>query len=185
MKQLALCLGLLLAAPAFAGELEGVKMPDQITVDGKALHLNGMGLRTKFFVAKVYVAGLYVETLSHDAAQLISSDQAKSVRLSMLRDLDKKQISEAIREGFEKNSKATLPQLQERLDKLISQIPDVKQGDELELTYLPGKGTLVKSKTGASTQIEGKDFADALFSVWLGKSPVDDDLKRGMLGEKK
>jgi hypothetical protein len=30
--------------------------------------------------------------------------------------------------------------------------------------------------------VEGKDFADALFSVWLGKDPADDDLKAGMLG---
>ena len=30
----------------------------------------------------------------------------------------------------------------------------------------------------------GKDFADALFQVWLGKNPVDDDLKKGVLGAK-
>jgi len=29
--------------------------------------------------------------------------------------------------------------------------------------------------------LPGKDFADALFSVWLGKHPVDDELKREML----
>jgi hypothetical protein len=31
--------------------------------------------------------------------------------------------------------------------------------------------------------VEGKDFADALFSVWLGQSPVDESLKNGMLGK--
>ncbi|MCM2317339.1 MAG: chalcone isomerase family protein [Thermoanaerobaculia bacterium] len=30
--------------------------------------------------------------------------------------------------------------------------------------------------------MEGKDFADALFAVWLGKYPVDEKLKDGMLG---
>ncbi len=30
--------------------------------------------------------------------------------------------------------------------------------------------------------IEGKDFADALFSVWLGSDPVDRDLKKALLG---
>jgi hypothetical protein len=30
--------------------------------------------------------------------------------------------------------------------------------------------------------IEGKDFADALFSVWLGRTAVDDELKAGLLG---
>jgi hypothetical protein len=62
-------------------------------------------------------------------------------------------------------------------------IPDLKKGDELTITYLPGKGTRVQSKGGQELSVEGKDFADALFSVWLGKSPVDGDLKDGMLGK--
>jgi hypothetical protein len=31
--------------------------------------------------------------------------------------------------------------------------------------------------------VEGKDFSDALFSVWLGTNPVDGSLKDGMLGK--
>jgi Chalcone isomerase-like len=29
---------------------------------------------------------------------------------------------------------------------------------------------------------EGKDYADAVFSIWLGSKPPPDDLKKGMLG---
>jgi hypothetical protein len=50
----------LLATSALAGELEGVSMPDDVSVEGHPLKLNGMGLRKKFIV-NVYVAGLYVE----------------------------------------------------------------------------------------------------------------------------
>lgn len=100
----------------------------------------------------------------------------------MLRDLEKAQIVEAIKEGFEKNSKDKLPALKDRLDKFIAQMPEkVTKGQVLRLTYVPGKGTTVTGE-GEKTQIEGKDFADALFSVWLGSHPVDDDLKKGMLG---
>ena len=53
MKRLMLAASLL-AAPAFAGELEGVKVDDSITVGGKTVTLNGMGLRRKFIV-NVYV----------------------------------------------------------------------------------------------------------------------------------
>jgi hypothetical protein len=35
---------------------------------------------------------------------------------------------------------------------------------------------------GKSITIPGKDFADALFSVWLGPKPVEDALKRALLG---
>lgn len=185
MKHAALALAFALALPALAGELDGVQMPDTIDVAGKQLKLNGMGLRTKFFVAKVYVAGLYAETPSKDPAALINADEIKRVKMVMLRDLSRDQIAEAIREGFEKNNKAQLPQLKARLDNFIAQMPAaVKTGDVLELTYQPGKGTEVTAKSGQATQIEGKDFADALFSVWLGKFPVDESLKRGMLGNR-
>ena len=69
-----------------------------------------------------------------------------------------------MREGFEKNAG--------------------KSGQVLAITYAPGKRTSVEvqgAKAAETVTVEGKDFADALFSVWLGKHPVDDDLKEEML----
>ncbi|MDC0709085.1 chalcone isomerase family protein [Stigmatella sp. ncwal1] len=180
----ALVLSLSLALPAVAQEktVAGVKFPATLAVEGKELKLNGAGLRTKA-IFKVYTVGLYLETPSQDAAQIISSDQIKRVRMTMLRDLEKAKITDAISDGIAKNNKAQMPALQQRLDTFKSAIPDLKKGDELVLTYVPGKGTRVESKTGQEISVEGKDFADALFGVWLGKSPVDGGLKDGMLGK--
>jgi len=166
---------------ASAGEVAGVKMADTATVEGKTVSLNGMGLRKKV-VFKVYVAGLYVETPSKDAATIISSDQIKSMRLSILRSLDAAKITEAISEGFEKNSTAQMGALKARLEKFNAMFPNVKEGDEIVMTYVPGKGTVVTAKGVEKGVIEGKDFADALFAVWLGANPVQEDLKRALLG---
>jgi Chalcone isomerase-like len=171
----------LAATPAFAREVAGVSLPDTATVDGKALKLNGAGLRTKM-VFKVYVAGLYLEKPSNDAAGVISSDQAKRMHLSILRNLTQAQINEAINEGFEKNSKAQMGALKPRLDKLNAMIPSVSKGDQITMTYVPGRGTVVTAKGVEKGVIEGKDFADALFAVWLGANPVQPDLKKGLLG---
>jgi hypothetical protein len=180
----AVVLSLTLALPALAKEKEvaGVKFPETSTVEGKELKLNGAGLRKKF-VFKVYAAGLYLENTTQDGAQVISSDQLKVVRMSMLRDLEKEKITEAISEGVEKNNKAQMPALKARLDSFNAAIPDLKKGDELTITYVPGKGTRVASSGGKEMSVEGKDFADALFGVWLGSNPVDDNLKKGMLGK--
>lgn len=178
----AVALSLLLAAPAFAKEVAGVKYPETATVEGKELKLNGVGIRTKM-VFKVYTAGLYVETPSKDGAQLISSDQIKRVRMYMLRDLDKKTIGDAMVEGFKKNAGAKMAELQPKLDTFTAALPDVKKGDEITLTYVPGQGTQVQSKSGKQITVEGKDFSDALFSVFVGQKPVDGDLKDGMLGK--
>jgi hypothetical protein len=172
----------LVAAPAFAAEFEGVTSPDTVTVDGKTLNLNGMGLRQKF-VFKVYVASLYVEHTSKNAADIMKADEARRVELKMLRDLDKKTIVEAINEGFEKNSGSGMAALKDRLTRFTDKITDVKKGSSLVIQYVPGKGTIVEG--GKDSYVaEGKDFADALFSVWLGAKPVDENLKKGMLGSK-
>jgi Chalcone isomerase-like len=168
------------AAVLLAGEVAGVKMPDTITVEGKTLKLNGMGLRKKV-VFKVYVAGLYLETPSKDAAAIISADQIKRMQLSVLRSLKASQVTEAISEGFEKNSKAQMGALKDRLSKFNAMFADVVEGDQILMTYVPGKGTLVSVKGAEKGAVEGKDFADALFSVWLGPNPVQEDLKKALL----
>jgi hypothetical protein len=178
-------LAFLLAATSAPGkEQYGVRMPDTVTIEGKQLKLNGMGLRRKqiIFNINVYVAGFYVETPSKNPTELISTDETKRMTLYMLRDLGKDKITEALRNGFEKNSKAQMPVLKERLDRLIALIPDAKKGSTIVISYIPGTGTVLAGP-GERSVIEGKDFADALFSVWLGRSPVDEDLKKGLLGE--
>ncbi len=178
---LAILLGAFGAAVALAGEAAGVKMPDAITVEGKTLKLNGIGLRKKV-VFKVYVAGLYVENPSKNAATIISTDEVKSITLHVLRGLSGNQIGEAISDGFWHNSKSQMGALTERLQKLTGMFPAVVEGDLIVLTYVPGKGTSVSAKGQEKGVIEGKDFADALFSVWLGANPVQDDLKKALLG---
>ncbi|MFY9552370.1 MAG: chalcone isomerase family protein [Thermoanaerobaculia bacterium] len=171
----------LFATLAFAVEVAGVKLPETITVDGKTLKLNGAGLRKKFIV-KVYVAGLYLEKPSKDAAAALASNDAKSMRLHILRSLKGSKVSEAIVEGFERTSKEQMPKLQARLQKLSQMIPDVAEGDEIGLTWLPDKGTVVTVRGTDRGTIEGRDFADALFAVWLGPNPVQEDLKIALLG---
>lgn len=176
-------LTLALPAALVAKERNGVQAAESIAVGGKTLKLNGMGLRKKA-IFKVYVASLYLESTSKDAKSILATDQIRRVEMVMLRDLEKHKIADAIREGFAKNSGDALPKLQERLDTLVKAIPDLKEGDRFTITYVPGTGTtLTAAQGGESASIAGKDFADALFAVWLGEDPVSEGLKEGMLGE--
>src|SRR5438270_5066129 len=151
MKRFAVSLLVLMAVAASAQggrsgrEVAGVVMSETVPAAGKTLRLNGMGLRTKL-IFKVYVAGLYLENPTRDAATAIASDQVKRVDLRVLRNLSHSQVTEAIVEGFEKNSRAQLPALKARLDRFATMIPDVRDGERLTLTYVPGKGTIVNVK---------------------------------------
>ncbi|HEY7573775.1 MAG TPA: chalcone isomerase family protein [Thermoanaerobaculia bacterium] len=182
-KTLALSLALLLAftLTATAAQVAGVNVTDTVTIDGKPLKLNGAGLR-KRSLFKVYVAALYVETPSKDAGAVLADNGIKSMQLHMLRDVKSKAITDAIGDGFQRNSKDQVPKLQPRLDSLAKMLPDLSEGDVVTLTWIPDKGTVVNARGTDRGTIEGRDFADALFAVWLGPDPVQDDLKAALLG---
>src|SRR6516164_3946316 len=91
-------------ATASARELAGVTFPETVNVGEKVLKLNGLGLRKKA-VFKVYVGGLYLESASKDPAAILASDQAKAIRMQLLRSLSKTQLVDAFREGFDGNAK--------------------------------------------------------------------------------
>jgi hypothetical protein len=164
-----------------AREVAGVSMPDTDTIAGRAVVLNGMGVRRRMGVA-VYVAGLHVEHASADAAAILSADEVRSMRLHLVRKVGGARMAEAIVEGFERNSRADMPRPRERLAQFVAMLPDVAAGDEIVLTCVPGTGTLVIVRGALRGTIPGRDFADALLAVWLGADPVQAELKRALLG---
>jgi len=165
---------------ALARELEGATLADTVKTGEKTLKLNGLGLRKKAMF-KVYVGGLYLESPSKDANAILASDQAKAIRLYFLRDLTKAQLVEAFQEGFEANAKDKAAQ-KAAFDRMLALVPDVKTGSTLTFTYLPGRGTTLQVADKDLGVFEGKGFADAVFSIWLGSKPPSEDLKKGMLG---
>ena len=171
-------LGTLALGAAPARQIKGAQFAEVARVDGTELKLTGLGVRNRWFI-DVYVAGLYLADPSREAL----ADQPRQMTLYMLRDVGRDQVAHAIREGFEKNSARDMPKLKERLEKLIQALTDVKKGETLIFTYQPQKGTTVTGRGTVLAQIQGRDFGEALFAVWLGRNPVDESLKRGLLGK--
>jgi len=170
----------MLGTATLAAELAGATLPDTLSAGGKTLKLNGLGLRKKAMF-KIYVGGLYLESPSKDAGGILASDQARAIRMHFLRDLTKAQLVEAFQEGFEANAKDKAGQ-KAAFDKMLALVPDVKEGGTLTFTYVPGKGTMLQAGDKELGTFEGKGFADAVFSIWLGPKPPSEDLKKGMLG---
>ncbi len=180
MRTAAVLAVVVLAAPALARDVSGVEVPDRETVAGQELRLNGVGVRKKLWI-EVYVGALYVTTASADGEAIVGADAPKRVRMVFLRDVDRKAILGAFRDGFEANSRAQLAALERDLERIGPAIGDVKKGGEIVVTYVPGEGTTVIGPAGTVT-VQGKAFADALFRNWIGAKPADGDLKKRMLG---
>lgn len=188
MKKIAILLlaALLLGVVAYAREFEGVTMPDQITVGQETLVLNGMGLRIKrvaFISVKVYVAGLYLPKKGSDPVKVLAADEPRRIVMHFLyKNVGRDKLLEGWNDGFKNNSGSKLEALKARIEKFNALWSDMKTGDEAVLTYVPGKGTEVAIKGKTIATIEGKDFADALFSIWLGPNPPNEEIKTGLLG---
>jgi len=180
----ALLLGIALIAPAvWGGELAGVDFADKVTVGGKDLVLNGMGLRKKSII-KVYVAGLYVEQAGQNPSAIVSADGPKKLVMHFLTNrATKKKMDAAWAEGFELNSPSSFSALSERVQKFADFFGDMKKGDVIALTIVPGSATKAELNGLAKGTIDGDDFGQALLMVWLGDHPPSDDLKDGLLGK--
>jgi len=182
--RLAVALTLLLRAPgAGAAEKEGVRVPDTVMLGDKTLVLNGLGLReATVFDVDVYVAALYLEHRSSDPAQIVASDEAKRLDLVFVRNVDRGDIVDAWKDGF-KNNGADMQKLKDRIGRLNAWMTDVKKKDVLTFLYEPGKGLTVVVKGQVKGTIEGVDFQQSFFSIWLGPKPPNKGLKKGLLGK--
>lgn len=171
------------ALPLQAAEVAGVKFEERARVAGTELVLTGAGLRERF-IFDVYAMGLYVRD---PKADLIAQDGPKRVAIHMLRDVDADTFSKALVDGMRPNhDEATMRALEPRiaeLNAIMAQMKEAKKGMAIRLDWLPGTGmqmTVDGAHSGAP--IAGEDFYRALLRIWLGPKPVQESLKKALLG---
>jgi hypothetical protein len=176
-------LAFLLAIPALAAEVGGVKLDDKTSVGGQELVLNGAGIRTKA-VFKAYVASLYLPQKAADLAGVLALSPRR-IQLNMLRNVTPDQLIDSLVEGLNaSNSAPEVAAVKAQIDQMVSimkAFKEVKEKDVVTLDFVAG-ATKVGFNGEAKGTIPGAAFNDALTRVWLGDKPVQADLKKAMLG---
>ena len=154
-----------------AAEISGMKLPDQVTLEGKTLKLNGTGLRQATILkVNVYAAGLYLQNPSGDGEAIANSDQPKSIEMVFMREVSAKQMADAFQEGFEKNCVADCAKLKPDISKLQGLMKDMKKGYTMAYHFLTdGVEVMIRGqKAGA---VGDKAFCHQLIRCWIGKNP--------------
>jgi hypothetical protein len=174
---------LALALPLQAAEVAGVRFDDRVRIADTELALTGAGVRERF-IFDVYAMGLYVRD---PKADLIAQDGPKRIAIRMLRDVDAATFSKALVDGMRPNhDEATMQKLESRiaeLDAIMAQMKEARKGMAITLDWLPGSGTRMTVKgEAAGKPIAGEDFYRALLRIWLGPKPVQESLKKALLG---
>lgn len=172
-----------MASSANAAKVAGVTLDETITVADQSLQLNGAGIRKKLFI-KLYVGSLYTASGAGSASEVIDADEVMAIRLNMLSDLlTRKKMVAALKDGFKKSTGGDMAPIQSGIDQLIEVMPEkIKPGTEMTLAYEPGVGTHLMDGDQSISVIEGLDFKQALFGIWLSDKPAQKSLKKAMLG---
>lgn len=185
-----LLVALSLAVPALAQDVKEPSSGVTFAAQSGDMALLGMGLRTKTFLkVKVYALGLYVanSALAGPLAaykgrttspafykELVSGDFEKQIQMKFVRDLSADQIRNGFREALPGTDKASL-------ETFVGYFGEIKSGQECSIGSAPG-GVLEVTVAGQSKQpIADKTFATAVFSIWLGEKPIQDDIKRNLV----
>lgn len=188
MKNLMLALvAVLCLSSAHAVEVVGVKFDDVATVGGGEVVANGAGLRKKAFF-KVYAMVLYLPGKQSEPEAVQSGKGAKRVAISLLRDLSAQQFVDALQEGIAENhteaEMATLKDRVKQFSEAMLSVGEAKTGTVVLIDWIPETGTrLTVNGQAKGKDIAGEDFYQALLKIWLGKKPVQDDLKQALLGK--
>ena len=188
MKHLLLFLfALSFLVPTLAQDIAEPKSGAKFTAKDGDTSLLGVGLRTKTFAkVKVYAIGLYVAdaeiagSLKGKAGtpdlyrQLVAGDFKKKVVMKFLRNVSKDQIQEAFRESLKGAGGKT--------EEWIAYFGDVHSGQECVIGWTPGVGLETKVAGAEKAAINDKALSSAIFAIWLGEKPIQDDLKKDLVG---
>jgi hypothetical protein len=145
------------------------------------LKLTGVGLRTKV-VFNVYAVGSYLQdgAAVRTAEELARADAARMLYLVMERTVSSADFLDAFKTAVGKTYPAD--RFAAEFAQLAAAVGDkaAQKGDHVSLLYVPGTGVRVQIVGKVDATIKNPAFAQALWEVYLGPKPIDDDLKKGL-----
>ncbi len=186
MKKLVAVLLLCLSAQALAVTVGGVALEEKARIGKSNLVLNGAGIRTKI-IFKVYVAALYLGEKKGAADAVLADTGAKRVSLHMLRHVSAGDFMDAFNKAINANHTpeqyAALAARLMDFGRVFREVGEVDKGAVILIDYLPESAETLLTVNGKErVRIKGADFYAAMLKIWLGKNPVQDSLKKAMLG---
>lgn len=168
----------------FSKEVSGVVLEPTRSIDGQTLSLQGAGVRDKFFM-DLYVASLYTQKAYENAPALMSADESMSISLHILSSLiTSEKMEEATREGFLNATNGNALSIAKEIETFIAVFKKpIAVNDVYDLVYIPTTGVKIYKNKTLHVSIQGLEFKQALFGIWLGEKPAQESLKKALLGK--
>ena len=180
------------ATPADALRVGGVSFAPTTKLGATQLQLNGAGVRQQSAQA-MYAAALYLEKKQSLPEAAIQDAGAKRLTVTMLRDVNAREMSDLLANGLKSNSSdAELFGLVSEvfaLSTLIAETRSLKAGDSFQIDWSRAAGTIIQVQQKGQAKPAVKAFPNsklmpAMLRIWLGTQPADPTLKSALLGSR-
>lgn len=159
-------------------------VPDKQIFSDTELVLNGTGVRSKF-IYDIYIIGLYLTEPSSDADAIVSADEPMAMRIYIISDLvTGERFADYTREGFVRATDGNLKPIKAEVDTLVESFrANLQKDDVYDLVYIPATGVEIYRNGKKEDVAPGLEFKQALFGIWLGDKPVNNNLRDELLGK--
>jgi hypothetical protein len=175
---------------ATASEMVGVPgssnryaTPIEVQVSGKAVRLvlTGTALR-KRAIFSVYTVASYLQdgVKVQNAEQLVAAEGVKVLHLIMERDVEGKDMADAIRTGLKLNHPADAFAAELGKFETLLKSQNLTKGQHILLTAIPKVGFRCQVPGKADVVIESTGFARAIWEIYLGRNNLGEPIKAGL-----
>jgi Chalcone isomerase-like len=173
----------LLTTELWARTIEEVKLPETFKSTGKEIPLQGVGLRTAtIFNIRVYLAAFYSEAAPKRQDDVNLLKRPLILDVTYLRDFSGEDVDKAWKFQFEDSSQYPYPEMKEHVKNIQDFYGDIK-GDRKETFELVDGETRFYENGTLKGKILGEAFQKNFLSLFFGKKPPTEDLKKGLLNE--
>jgi hypothetical protein len=168
---------------AYSVQVGKESLPDQWTVDGATLVLNGAGPREYGFLKiKVYVAALYVVQRNSSSEGVLDAKTPKVLYTRFLRDVGLKDTLDAWDYYFAQNCTGSCTLPKEQIEAFKALVPVTVAGETQTYLFRADGVELLRNDKSLGV-IQGAEFARLLLSTWIGAEPTTPALKKALLGK--
>ena len=167
-----------------AGNIEGVAIPDSVTINGQSLRLNGAGLREISLLGvpiKLYVASLYTPARVQTLDEVLASPRPIEINFTFLKGVSQRIVESSWKNQFAHNATYTYSGFNKDQETFISLLGNLDEKGKDTVLFLPGE-TRVFDQGNFMGTIHGTKFQRAFLSLLFGEKPISQKLKVQLLG---
>lgn len=166
------------------GDIEGVSVPEAVSIEGHTLHLNGAGLREISLLGarmKLYVASLYTPVRVRSLKELLASPRPVEINFIFLKGVSRTLVERSWRQQFARSATYTYPGFGKDQETFISLLGNLDEKGRDTVQFLSGE-TRVLDQGRLMGTIRGEEFQRAFFFLLFGDKPISRRLKANLLG---